>query len=582
MKPRDARNEGAPSWVDELIGRTGRIPSRLPWAFVLLSAWCAWLPNAQASEPGGGPAILVPAQIVVRGTDRIDSDEVARALARGGATPDLLDAFGSRLVEAGFLEARLELTITDSVQLTVDEGESARWDSLAVSVRRPPGRVGPVVPAPALEGDYSRVRFERAVRLWIADWAEAGYPFAIATVESVTVRNGNVRAGLRCDPGPLARVSRVEFPGAVRTQAGFLEDWIRFRPDRLFRESRLERGRRRLEQSGLFLEVEAPEVELQDDGTVALHYPVREGPHNRAEGALGYAGASETVSGYASLHLGNLFGTGRRLRFEWERAAAEQSRYDLGYHEPLLFGWPLGVDLAVSQEVQDSTYTLDRWEAGLEATVGVDFYVSAGVERRRAVVGAEPSEVIRRSSTVFGARYEGLRAGWRGSRAAGTFRTGHSRIDPPGDEPNRRERLDRVEVEAEQFRHVGPLVVRWHGRAGGLAAPTETLSPAEALWVGGATTVRGSRERAVAARRFGASQIEVGAPFLLGEGRAYGFFDAAWFRPLSRSHGVDDLTGWGFGMAARTGRQTLALDLGIPRSGGFSEGRIHLRLQTAF
>jgi hemolysin activation/secretion protein len=139
-------------------------------------------------------------------------------------------------------------------------------------------------------------------------------------------------------------------------------------------------------------------------------------------------------------------------------------------------------------------------------------------------------------------------------------------------------------VDAEGFWRPGPAILRLRGSAGGLsaAAGSSIPSPAEALWVGGTTTVRGIRERALATRRFGAVQVEAGAPFLLEEGRAYLFFDAAWFRRLQDLGGIDHRTGWGAGMAARTGRQTLALDLGIPGSGGFSEGRIHLRLESVF
>lgn len=542
--------------------------------------------NAQSSDPSNEAHELPPIasrEVVVEGTRLIGPRDVSRLLQ--GAEVDvaarLLERLGQRLTETGLLEARLDLDVSgDPIRLNAEEGPFARWDSLAVFVR---AAEDVPVGAPRVGGEFSLERFDRAIERWVEDWAEAGYPFAIATVESIRVESGLVRAGVRCDPGQRAVVAEVEFPGASGTRGSFLERWVRFRPQRLYRESRLQQEQRRLEQSGLFLSVDPPELELLGDGTLRVRYPVREGPHNRAEGAVGYAGASETVSGFASLRLGNLFGTGRRLSFRWERAAAEQSLFDLGYREPLVLGYPLALDLAISQEVQDSTYTLDRMEAGLELGVGVDLFVSAGLEMRRAVLGSEPSEVVRRSSTVFGARYEGQRTGWRGARAGGTFRTGQSRIDPPGEGPKRRARLERAEADAEAFWKPGPLVVRGRGAAGALSGAAATdPSLAEALWVGGATTVRGLRERALATRRFGAAQLEVGAPFLLEEGRAYLFFDACWFRLLQDQVGVDSRYGWGVGMAARTGRQTIALDLGVPGTGGFSEARIHLHLETAF
>src|SRR5690606_11744051 len=143
-----------------------------------------------------------PREVVVEGTSRIAPREVSRLIqsapeADARTMERLLAGLGRKLEEAGLLEARIELDATsDPVRLVVTEGPFAHWDSIAVSVR---GGVDAVAP-PRVGGEFSEERFDRALARWVEEWADAGYPFAIATVESIRVESGAVRAGVRCDP----------------------------------------------------------------------------------------------------------------------------------------------------------------------------------------------------------------------------------------------------------------------------------------------------------------------------------------------------------------------------------------------
>ncbi len=520
----------------------------------------------------------------IEGDSPISDSEIRRTWIEAGSIPGAgLEALGRRLVEEGFLEARLVLRHDDPAMpaavLTIEAGAVPVWDSLSVRVR---GGAEPRAVPP--QGEFDRDEFESRVWEWAESWAEAGHPFVIIEVEALTVEDGRLRAGLRVDPGPRTTVEEVAFPGRGPTKIEFLHRWIRYQAGETFRNSDLARRQRRLERSGLFQRVEEPRLEPLGPAEVRIHYGVRERPHNRIEGALGYSGEREEISGHLDLALGNLFGTGRKFAFRWERLEAERSRLDLAYEEPILFRLPVGAKLEVHQQVEDSTFTLDRFEGGLFGDLGTDLRVSIGLEYRRSVLGAEPSDVVRRVSTVFGAAWETLRPGRLvGSRAEASFRTGRSRIQP-ADGPDRRERLDRVTANYERYWRFGPtLVLRTEARGGGLSGGVARDLPlSEALWIGGLRGPRGFGEESLATRRFVLGQLETGVALAGDQGRAYAFVDGASYLALGAGGERREDGGWGVGISNETTNRSVSVDYGIPFGGSLGSGRVHMRLRTSF
>ncbi|MCB9462456.1 MAG: hypothetical protein H6682_02050 [Candidatus Eisenbacteria bacterium] len=536
-----------------------------------------------------------------------------RTLRRLYGTPDrgdldaALSRIGAALVREGHLEATITLhvpelgqtdlgetgAVTDAsagetksethaasgTTLRIESGPSARWEELRVHVRG--GVDGPAIRPP--EGAFVRSRLESELVGWIEEWGESGYPFAVAEVESLTVRSGQIRVGIRLDPGPKVQVSELAISGLRGTRQSFLERWLSFHAEETYRESDLMRRQRRLERTGLFSWVGEPRIEPLGPEAVRIHYAVEEGAHNRIEGALGYAGTSGQVSGRVDVEMGNLFGTGRVAALRWERLGDDDSRLDLRYEEPMLLGTPIGASVEVFQQVQDTTFTLDRFEGRVFSDLGTDLTVSLGFELRRSVLGGAPSDVIRRGSTVFGLEWETLRPGrLTGRRVEGSFRTGRSRYEF-ADGTRRSERLDRVEFASESYWRRGTLaVLRTVLRAGGLSGAKDRDLPAsEALWIGGATGPRGWDEESFATRRYVSGQFEAGVALAADRGRVYGFVDGAAYRSLAT--GSDERAGgWGLGLANESVRRSVVVDYGIPFGEGFSQGRVHLRVRTRF
>lgn len=540
---------------------------------------------AAALHPDTPVVRVDPARVRVTGDPGLSTRDAGRALEGAMTRQDLeesLAALGRRLIADGFMESelRLQVDIDGEAVIFLRRGDRAQLGSLAVT--GPHIGDGPGPPRPEVRpGRFEPQRFQEAIWHWVDRWTESGHPFAWAAVESLDVRDGVVRAHLRLDPGPLVTVEEVRFPGRAGTRQGFLERWTGFRPGRPYRESDWTRARRRLEQIGLFEWVDVHMLSRSGSDRHVVSVPVREGPHNRLQGMFGYSGQTKTMSGFLDLEVGNLFGTGRRLAILWERVRTDQGRTRLRYREPLLGPLPVGGRLRLEQEDRDSTYNQVVVEVRAETSLGTDLAISGGLEYRRALLGPEPSERIRRVSSVIGLSWDTIRPGrWQGGRFSVDYWSGESRVRPPDSGRTLKWGLDRVEVDSERFwRPASGWASRVRVRGAALSR-ADSVPRSEALRLGGIASVRGFEEEELATARHVSLQLEAGPAFP--EGRFYAFLDAARFRRPGIRARDEDAIAYGIGISSETGARGVSVDLGLRRGAVLREGRLHLRVQTLF
>lgn len=549
---------------------------------------------AQSAEPARRIAPSDPA--AVGETPAVIATDV-RALAgrqfeRSGLLREL-GLLGDRLVAEGYLSAEITARLVgvngagaDSVAIQVHAGDPARWLGLAtrISGDRGEAAIPPAPPVPGRGERFAAALFERWIWRWVDAAAEAGYPFAVATVESLRVGPAGVLAGVRLDPGRSEPIVEVGLRGGGRVDHRFVRRWLRVEPTERFSARRAEERARLLERTGLFQSVGGAELARFPEGGLRILYPVREAAFNRIEGAIGYSGASRALTGMAALELGNLAGKGRRVGVRWSRPRDADTRFDLSYRDLLLPRVPFGATLILEQEVRDSTLSHLRWEAGLDLPLSWDWTVSLGVEGRRTALGVEPAEQRRRLSSVFGARWDARsEASWRGGRGEFAFRTGRERIRLPDGRRAPSVRLTRADLEAEALILGRSLLSgRVRGRFGAVTG-ADSLVSSEVYRLGGAAELRGHPEEAYAARRYGLGQLELGRR-LAGDagGWTYLFVDGA--RLLGPNPGATPVWEWGFGVGLqpRSGPRAATIDLGLPGTLRLEDLRVHLRLETRF
>lgn len=500
-----------------------------------------------------------------RGDARVHSRQllasIGRALAREG--------WG-----AGEVSASLDSLDDGSERWTIDlrllaPARLADW-TWEPADSGPPVKPGPWEPA------------DREEQLWevVERMQEGGRPFASVQILEAKNDSGGMTIRARLLEGPLLRVRSVDFEGRGVTRQGFLERLSGLRAGEPIRPSRAGMARDRIARSGLFSQVDGPWLRSPEGGEATLVYRVTAAPQNRAEGAVGYDGTRRSLSGFARIELGNLFGTGRRLDAAWERYERDRSSLNLAYREPYLLGLPLAAEGALSQEIEDSTWTVDDARALIEGDFGGGLTARLGVATHRTIASGDEGGRTRNLLTIAGIGIDGrTEAGTRGGRSVLGLERGELRRSPalPGSNGT----LLRLNALSERSQPIGGQGLIRLEVSGAWVQGPDSLPRPEAAALGGSGSLRGHPERMFRTLRYGLLRIEAGARMLPEGNRAYLFFDGAVYRPWPRGT-TKRASAYGVGFRVRGGGGWVRLDYGIPAGEPPLSGRIHFRLETKF
>lgn len=586
MRARGFGSSGAFRWVPS--ARSG-----VAHLFVLAAStvWCVSLATAAPAAP---PA-PVDRRIVVTGED---ADRWRRLVAsfRSQSVDDSLfrqntnRGLGARLLDEGFLSSSLVWKVgEDTDTLLVTSGPAATWDRLDVrsSVELPSFDDSLLIDriqreaADLHDRSYDETKLRRLFWDWIDAAGEIGRPFALATVESLLVRDGQVRAGIAFDSGARVRLDELSFPGARTTRQDWLARWLGFVPGEPYRASTNGARRERMESLSLFARIDEERLVSLPGNRYRLELGVAESPQNLVEAALAVSGRSNRTAGNVLLEFGNLFGRARRLDVRWARPRAEETRLAFGVSDPSLGHWPLGARVRFEQELRDSTWSLARIEGTLEFALADRIALRGGGDYVETSLGPEPAESRRRTSSLLGFRLtDRANAGVRGGRFEVEVRSGRTHIRSR-EGLRRSERLTRAEI---RLHRAVPLPARWvlgsESRAAGTAGG-DSLPSIEAFRVGGSGSLRGYREESFLARRFALQQFEVGPPVAEGSARVYAFVDVALLWPVRQDAAVQNRTGFGLGLESRQ-RAAVRVDLGFPGRFVLDAARLHFSVRARF
>jgi len=514
-----------------------------------------------------------------------DSAATAAALARASAA----------LQAGGWLAGRVRAEWTaDRAALVVraEPGPRSRWGSIAFEV--PPEdsaafatdvawRAGATADPAALTAAVARA-VDRA--------AAAGYAWAHLGVSGWTADSGRVDVRLSGARGPLVTVGELRLEGLRSTRPEVVRRALGRLEGRPYDPAAIRAAEQRLAGLGVFRRVEYLGIAGAGDWRRGvLRWKVEEPRYNTFEGAVGVQGGGSAV-GLARLDLGNVLGTARAVSLAWQSRGRGLTEFGARYAEPLALGTPLRLELALQQTLQDTVYTRFRWGAKARTALGSRETIEGGFEKERVVQTTGEVRSADLSSVTFAierdARDDALaprRGTW--SRLSATQTDKREVLRAPA--ASRDARTSAAELRGEWHRPLGgtrglALELRAAGRFGS----DGPLAEWERWPLGGAATLRGHDEEAFRADRFALARFEWRF-FVGGRGERLAlFWDHAEMQtrrarpdgsaPLER----DGADGVGFGMRLPAAGGLVDLDYGLEPGRGFLDGKIHLRLVTAF
>jgi len=202
--------------------------------------------------------------------------------------------------QSGFLEARIDTVIqrdSASVKLRVliEEGPPVRITRLSIAgVEGILAEHSLLADLPLAVGDpFNRLRLRATTDTILAALENRGYPFAqVFRGFEVDREKHTAQVTFDVDPGPHARVSRVDVVGANRIPASVVRGLVPVRVGNPYRQEDLHAAQRDLYRTGAFDYVDVRLVDSiakgPDDSLVAVQVRVREGPLYRVRMGGGY------------------------------------------------------------------------------------------------------------------------------------------------------------------------------------------------------------------------------------------------------------------------------------------------------
>lgn len=576
--------------------RTARACSALVIAFALACVTSAHAAPTLRLRATGWPLATREAEAIFAPALRANADSVALASA--------LERAARRLQSGGWLDAMLAATrdtTRGTLELVAAAGTRYRWRRLTFAL--------PSADSSALAGWLAWPAGAWADPGALANSVDAalreaearGHAWARLAVSGWDADSGRVDVRLSGALGPRVRVTGVRVDGLKVTRPDIALRALGRLEGQTYDPDAARAAAARLAQLGVFSRVEFTGLEggpQWETGTLA--FKVEEPRYNRFEGAVGVQGRAGVV-GLAALDLGNLLGTARSAALGWQSRGSGRSDFRMRYAEPQLAGLPFRLELALAQELQDSTYTRTRWGGRVGHALGSGDRIEAGYEEERVVQARGAVSTAELQNTVFAYERDArddFASPRRGSRlrvsGTGVWKRETLRAPAAGTPTSRRSQGGIAEARVEWHRptagHSG-VALELFGT--GRFTSDRLLAEYERTPIGGAATLRGHDEEAFRVDRAVTTRLEYrwfpgagGERLSLFWDHAQMFTRVPVLDPLGVAIGdrVDTrgADGIGFGLRLRAAGGLVDLDYGLEPGSAFLDGRIHLRLVSAF
>lgn len=445
---------------------------------------------------------------------------------------------------------------------------------------------------------------EQDIEELLSHYERAGFPLAQCQVAGVERRSGDeidsLDLTLSIEEGQRVTIDEIRLQGNNETDPAVVVRETRLQVGEAYNPQKVDAIRQRLQRLNIFSDVSEPELYTRNNKG-GLLIRVREGNTNTFDGVIGYipstaTGQSGYVTGLASVSMRNLFGTGRKLSFNWQREDRNSQELGVRYVEPWLFGAPVNLGGGFLQRQQDTSYVRRVFDLKAELMISEELSASLlfGSERIIPSADSAASRVFQSITTTVGVELQydtrdDIYAPTRGARYRTDYSFGSKRTSNiPAAFSGRV--LRKVTVQRFAFDldfyltlFAGQvLALGFHGRE----LQNGQFEEGELFRLGGTRTLRGYRENQFVGSRIAWSNTEY--RFLLARRSfIYGFLDGGYYlrpaddvRKIPQSDGFR--YGYGIGVQLETALGNLGVSFALGQGDTFGTGKIHFGLINEF
>ncbi len=191
------------------------------------------------------------------------------------------------------------------------------------------------------------------------EYSDSGYPFVSLSLANIEEKKDQVLADIIIDRKVLITYDTIRVAGlSGRLSDRFLWDVFNMVPGEPFREIDYQSMSKKLELFPFLKFTEAPGIGFSN-GKAMIHTSIQVQNTNTFEGVIGLLqsrNSKSILTGYLDLELRNLFRSGKRLSFSWNRFQEFSQSLDLDYSHPYFLHSDLTLGFEVSMFKQDTTF----------------------------------------------------------------------------------------------------------------------------------------------------------------------------------------------------------------------------------
>lgn len=201
-----------------------------------------------------------------------------------------------------------------------------------------------------------------------------GYPFASVKLDSINIKENYIEAAFNYDKGPFIVFDSVNIEGETKTKARFLGNYLRIKPGEPYEEKKVASAENKLSRLP-YLSVTAPPYVTFQNSESTTYFGLADKKSNQLDGIIGLLpneseGNGVLITGEFNLLLQNMFGSGKRIQFEWQRLKENSQLLNAGYFHPNLLGSPLNGEVKFNLLKEDTTFINRAFELEFSYLLG--------------------------------------------------------------------------------------------------------------------------------------------------------------------------------------------------------------------
>ena len=325
-----------------------------------------------------------------------------------------LENLNSYYLDRGYVQFQVDskqVTISPdrkdiNITVNISEGEQFSIKSIDVTGELVIDRAELLALIPFREGDlFSRKKVTNVVSLISRRLGEEGYAFAnVRPVPELNEEDHTIDLKFLINPGRKMTVRYINFTGNDRTRTTVLRREMRQLESEVYRVSKVDRSRIRLQRLNYLTSVDIKTVPVEGrDDLLDLEVTVAERFSGNFQIGLGFSATQGVILNLGVTH-DNIFGTGKTVSFTFDNSQSSE-RYGFRYLNPYYTangvsrGFRFTYTATDAAELNVSDYLIDRTSLSMDYGIPVSefntFTVEFGIEQNNILTTpGTPDEVI--------------------------------------------------------------------------------------------------------------------------------------------------------------------------------------------